>query len=106
MSTSFWQRLNGLRGALSLYVMLHHAVQLLWPPWEEVASAHPALGLPAHLGSITLHFGVHAVLVFFVVSGVSIHARVAERGVAAPFDVKDYARRRLRRLYPALIFSP
>jgi peptidoglycan/LPS O-acetylase OafA/YrhL len=96
--------LDGLRGLAAFEVLAGHAIFLLaseaapragrpWWGWVQVALAH------------LFRHGRSAVVCFFVLSGVVIHLRLAaarQRGEAT-FDRAGYCRRRVVRLYPALL---
>ncbi len=96
--------LEALRGALALYVVLHHARWLLWEQQAQWAqSAHPWWSNAIAVASSVLRYGHEAVIVFFVLSGFFIHfrwARDAARGEDRPLVVSEYARRRAHRLIP------
>ena len=108
--------LDALRGLAALYVLLHHARWLLWTGREGyLLSQGRGFGyLLATLAGF-LRYGEEAVLLFFLISGFCIHYRQASmlataRGVAGPadrplFDVRSYAWRRFRRLYPPLLVA-
>jgi peptidoglycan/LPS O-acetylase OafA/YrhL len=105
--------LDSLRGAAAVYVLLHHASLVLWGPGAERAAggaARPAAGLQSMLWSATsaLSYGHEAVLLFFLVSGFCVHLRQArERAAGRPplLDAWQFAWRRVRRLYPPLVFA-
>lgn len=105
--------LDGLRGLAAVFVMLHHARWLLWEGMAEGYSLHPekysALGRLMAYASSIFRYGHEAVIFFFVLSGFVIHLSSAKRlcaeGSAARFDGAGYLWRRVRRLYPPLIFA-
>jgi peptidoglycan/LPS O-acetylase OafA/YrhL len=98
--------LDGLRGGAAVYVMIGHAIWLLalpagpradrpWWGWVQVGLA------------FLFRYGHEVVMLFFVLSGLVIHLRLAQSRAAGKlqFDVKGYAWRRLTRLYPPLFAS-
>jgi peptidoglycan/LPS O-acetylase OafA/YrhL len=98
-----------LRGLAALYVMLGHARWLLWASQHEYAASAPSkVGSVLAVLSASLTFGHQAVLLFFLISGFCIHYRQA-RSLATSGDgrmnLKSYAWRRLRRLYPPLLLA-
>jgi len=93
--------LNGVRGGAALYVMLFHAVWLLSAP-AGPRKGRTWLGWLRVIVAFLTRYGNPAVLLFFVLSGIVIHLGLARAGASTPFDVKNYARRRLLRLYPPL----
>ncbi len=96
--------LEGLRGFLALYVVLHHVRWLLWEQqavWSQ--SPHPWWANILAVASASLRYGHEAVICFFVLSGFFIHfrwAKEASHGKDARLDVTEYARRRAHRLIP------
>lgn len=98
------RNLDVLRGVLALEVLLGHARWLLWMPWWQWSQLpHPALTKFIGLSSGILMFGNEAVMVFFVLSGFFIHLRLAlgrASGCPQSLDVRDYFRRRARRILP------
>lgn len=85
-----------------MYVMLFHAVWLLSAP-AGPREGRTWLGWLQVIAAFLTRYGNPAVLLFFVLSGIVIHLGLARAGASAPFDVKNYARRRLLRLYPPLL---
>ncbi len=97
--------LDGVRGGAALYVVVSHALTTFtafnpgpwagrsWWEWTQVASI------------FTLRYASEAVILFFVLSGIVIHFRLAQnrQSGCASFNLNDYARRRLLRLYPPLV---
>src|SRR5258708_6822652 len=101
--------LDALRGLAALYVVLHHANQLLWTgDGPLVLDRAQGIGFLAERVAVqAFRFGPQAVLLFFLISGFCIHLRQARRltdgshtRLATLFDVRDYSWRRIRRLYP------
>jgi peptidoglycan/LPS O-acetylase OafA/YrhL len=81
--------LDTFRGLAALYVLLFHARGLL--------------GLTHPITSALLQWGVEAVLFFFVLSGFCIHfaqSRALASDNASMLDVRRFAQRRFRRIYP------
>ncbi|PWT91279.1 MAG: hypothetical protein C5B54_05615 [Acidobacteria bacterium] len=105
--------LDGLRGIAAFYVMVGHARMFLWEGYREGYLYHPDLyNLPEKVLAYVLlifSFQRQAVLFFFVLSGFLIHLRYARMLKADPetarFDWGKYVGRRMRRLYPPLIFA-
>lgn len=105
--------LDALRGLAALYVVFGHARYLLHEGLKEGYHLHPdAYGL---WGKITVHalgifgWGHEAVILFFVLSGFSIHLRYAREnaglGSAAQLNLPRYLWRRGKRLYPPLLLA-
>jgi peptidoglycan/LPS O-acetylase OafA/YrhL len=96
--------LDCLRGILALYVVATHARWLLWlgvKQWRP--SEHPWWADGLAFGSIGLRLGHEAVMVFFVLSGLFIHLRLAQQlsnREPKPFSIANFYRRRLHRLAP------
>lgn len=103
VDSAFWEKLTWLRGILALYVVFHHTRNEMWPNLRDIPSVGPWYAWNAFLMMISL-YGLHAVFLFFIVSGLSIHAATLSRS-GSGFQVEDFYRRRLRRLMPALLAS-
>src|SRR5260221_14339115 len=104
--------LDGLRGFAALYVMIGHARWLLWEGFHEGFSLHPELynGLEKLVAYSTLlvRYGHQMVMLFFVLSGFVIHLRYSKalhNGSSEPFDLIPFLIRRLKRIYPPLVFA-
>src|SRR5689334_20867740 len=95
--------LDGLRGGAALYVMIGHALWLLtlapgpregrlW--WEWVQNGFRFL----------FRYGHDYVILFFVLSGLVIHLRLAQacQKGEMKFDLGRYLTRRITRIYPPL----
>jgi peptidoglycan/LPS O-acetylase OafA/YrhL len=85
------QGLDGIRGLLALYVVAHHCWLLTYP------------GYPANTGPAWLGWLVHgrlAVVAFIVLSGFSLAIGPAGNGWHLG-GVREFARRRARRILPA-----
>jgi peptidoglycan/LPS O-acetylase OafA/YrhL len=96
--------------------MLGHARWLLWAGYHPYLSTGTrALGRVLALSSEGLRFGHQAVLLFFLISGFCIHYRQAKMIAATQdhhdpilgtvLDIRSYAMRRYRRLYPPLLVA-
>lgn len=73
------RRLDALRGALAVYVLLGHCRWLLWAGHTAwLGSAHAGWEVPLAYGSGAFRYGREAVMVFFVLSGFFIHLRAGE----------------------------
>jgi peptidoglycan/LPS O-acetylase OafA/YrhL len=109
----FLQFLDGLRGLAAFYVMVGHARWMLWEGYFEGYLHHPeTYPLPAKLlvyFFLLFSYGHQAVMLFFVLSGFLIHLRYAKQLEASPenahFGWWGYVVRRVKRLYPPLIFA-
>jgi peptidoglycan/LPS O-acetylase OafA/YrhL len=103
--------LDALRGLAALYVVLFHATLFLWAHGNGVVpGGNPVADAMGRLWLTLMHYGQEAVLLFFVLSGFCIHYRQARRAAAEPdrkrsFNVRDFAWRRFRRLYPVLLVA-
>jgi peptidoglycan/LPS O-acetylase OafA/YrhL len=105
--------LDGLRGLAALYVVLGHARLLLWEGYSSGYALHPAsyskLQKLLVYAISSVAFGHEAVLFFFVLSGLVIHLRYSRHLKQSPqsarFGWLDYCYRRVRRLYPPLLFA-
>jgi peptidoglycan/LPS O-acetylase OafA/YrhL len=104
--------LDGLRGLAAFYVLVGHARWLLWEGFTEGYKTHPAhyslLGKLLVFGLSAFRWGHEAVIFFFVLSGFVIHLRYAaglKNDPSYRFDTRSYLVRRVRRLYPPLLFA-
>jgi len=106
--------LDGLRGLAALFVMIGHARLLVWEGFSEGYELHPESYnafnkmLVYFFSLFATKYGHQAVLFFFVLSGFVIHLKYAARLTADPnhkFDHLNYFTRRIRRIYPPLIFA-
>ena len=98
--------LDGLRGGAAIYVMVGHAIWLLATPAGPRAD-RPWWGWVQVGLAFLFRYGREAVMLFFVLSGVVIHLRLAQsrlRGTPQ-FDFKLYIRQRVTRIYPPLLAS-
>lgn len=106
--------LDALRGLAALYVMLSHARWFLWATHKEyLESGQHGFGTVLATLSASLDYSHHAVLLFFLLSGFCIHYRQATLLSTANeslkkrklLDIRSFARRRIKRLYPALLVA-
>jgi len=105
--------LDGIRGLAAFHVMVGHARWLLWEGYSQGYITHPELySLPHKLLMYffsTFIFGHQAVVLFFVLSGFVIHLRYSKNlkleGSKSKFDWLSFVGRRMKRLYPPLIFA-
>lgn len=105
--------LDGLRGLAAFYVLVGHARWLLWEGYSQGFLKHPhdynRVETVLVYASSLFRFGHEAVVFFFVLSGFVIHLRYSKQlymnPEAAQFDWTRYLMRRVRRLYPPLLFS-
>jgi peptidoglycan/LPS O-acetylase OafA/YrhL len=106
--------LDGLRGLAALYVMMGHARLLVWEGFNEGYVKHPEsynafnTMLVYFFSFFATKYGHYAVLFFFVLSGFVIHLKYAVKLSGDPnhkFDLGNYLVRRIRRIYPPLIFA-
>lgn len=91
MRRLYFPHVEGLRGLSALYVFLFHL--------RETAIDNPVFGVFVHATPF-LAFGHYAVSIFIVISGYCLAEPLAAQP-DRPFDVRAFARRRLRRIYPA-----
>lgn len=87
-------QLDGVRGLVALYVVLHHAWLTIWPAQGGLL----APGAPAGTG--VLAYGHFAVGVFIVLSGFCLTAPVVRAGWRLPGGALGFFRRRARRILP------
>jgi peptidoglycan/LPS O-acetylase OafA/YrhL len=79
--------LDVLRGFAALYVMIGHAVWLLWVGYHPylATGGHRALAYASEL----TRFGHQAVLLFFLLSGFCIHYRQARKRALTRIRAED-----------------
>ena len=82
------------RGAAALYVMVGH---LFWTAFEVTGSGGPLFRL--------FRYGHEAVILFFLLSGFSIHYSYCQRPLGQAAELKKYFVGRLRRIYPIFLFA-
>jgi peptidoglycan/LPS O-acetylase OafA/YrhL len=101
--------LEGIRGLAALYVLIHHARLALTQSFANGLHTHPE-----HYNFIDqmmvyffgiFKFGHEAVIIFFVLSGFVIHLRQAKNPNYKDFNISQYLKNRIIRIYPTLIFS-
>ena len=87
----YFPHVEGLRGLAALYVFLFHMRQVVLhdAPFAWLVRATPYLA-----------FGHYAVAVFIVISGYCLAAPLAAQP-ERPFDLREFAVRRVKRIYPA-----
>ena len=93
MRRLYFPHVEGLRGLSALYVFLFHL--------RETAIDNPVFATFVHTTPF-LAFGHYAVSIFIVISGYCLAEPLAAQP-DRPFDVRAFARRRLRRIYPAYL---
>lgn len=93
MRRLYFPHVEGLRGLSALYVFLFHL--------RETAIDNPVFAVFVHATPF-LAFGHYAVSIFIVISGYCLAEPLAAQP-GRPFDVRAFARRRLRRIYPAYL---
>ncbi|MEH1827712.1 MAG: acyltransferase [Nostoc sp.] len=111
-SQSYKARLNSidaLRGLAALTVVFYHARPMFWVGLGEIWKQYGlSININAWLCYATapLYFGGLAVILFFIISGYCIHRRGAEQLISdskASLNLKQYAIRRIWRIYPTYI---
>ena len=102
--------IDALRGLAAITIVLYHARSMLWIGVKEAWQKYGlSLNINAWLGYLTvpLYFGGFAAIgLFFILSGYCIHRQGAlklSRNPNAPFNFKQFALRRLWRIYPTYI---
>lgn len=105
--------IDSLRGAASFYVLVFHARWLLWEGYFDGFLKYRDQydffsGLIAQ-SFLAFSFGHQVVMLFFVISGFVIHLRYAqaicEDNSTASLHWTQYMYRRMKRLYPPLLFA-
>ncbi|WP_334737724.1 acyltransferase family protein [Nostoc sp.] len=113
-SLSYQARLNSidaLRGLAALTVVFYHARPMFWVGLGEIWKQYGlSIDINSWLGYATapLYFGGLAVNLFFIISGYCIHRRGAQQLISdskASLNLKQYAIRRIWRIYPLLYWS-
>lgn len=96
-----------LRGIAALSVLILHARGLMWVGASVVWSRDRLhAGIDGWIGYLSLpfRFGHAGVMLFFVLSGFCIHrAHVAALAERRALDLRQFAFRRVRRIYPTLL---
>lgn len=89
--------IEGIRGFAAIYVMLGHFV-LLYKPYTFTP------GLEFVIKTL-FGYGHQAVILFFIVSGFSIHYSSTKYDFTNKRDLNDYFFKRIRRIYPLFLIS-
>ena len=92
--------IESARGFAALYVLLTHVI--------ELSGIHNSLTTNLAIKffiDLFLIYGHQAVLLFFVLSGFSIHYTSVDKDLTQPSEVKYYYYSRWRRIYPIFIFA-
>lgn len=105
-------RLNSidvLRGLAALIIVFYHARQMFWvglgETWKQYG-LKPDINAWFGYATAIFYFGGVAVDLFFVLSGYCIHRKGAKQLTANPkasLDLKQYAIRRIWRIYPTYV---
>lgn len=82
------------RGAAALYVMVGH---LFWTVFEMTGSGGPLFRL--------FRYGHEAVILFFLLSGFSIHYSYYDRPLGKLAELRKYFLARVRRIYPIFLVA-
>ena len=82
------------RGAAALYVLIGH---VFWTAHELIGYSGPFFRL--------FRYGHEAVILFFLISGFSIHYTYVDRSLNSVSDLKKYYFARLRRIYPIFLVA-
>lgn len=88
------QIIEAARGAAALYVMVGH---LFWTVFEVTGHGGPLFRI--------FRYGHEAVILFFFISGFSIHYTYCDRALTAQSQIKDYYLARIRRIYPIFLLA-
>jgi peptidoglycan/LPS O-acetylase OafA/YrhL len=102
--------LDGLRGLSALYILVHHARQILTQPYNNGLSIHPdkysVIDKSLVYAFSFFKYGHEAVIIFFVLSGFVIHLKQADKNYNYnTFSISNYLKKRIKRIYPTLITS-
>lgn len=89
--------LDGVRGVLALFVVVHHVYMSFWPSTQSAPAPHASLEF--------LAWGRHAVDAFIVVSGFSLTLPLVRHGHRLRGGAMDFYRRRARRVVPPFYFA-
>ena len=92
--------IESARGFAALYVLLTHVI--------ELTGVHDALAMNSPLRlfiDLFLIYGHQAVLLFFVLSGFSIHYTSVDRNLSRLTELKYYYYLRWRRIYPIFVMA-
>jgi peptidoglycan/LPS O-acetylase OafA/YrhL len=88
------------RGFAALYVMLTHVAEMLYLPTLYPADSHITIAI-----DLVMIYGTQAVLLFFVLSGFSIHYASADRDLSQKSGLINYYYFRWRRIYPVFLVA-
>lgn len=88
------------RGFAALYVVLTHIVEMLYLPTLYPADSYITIAI-----DLVMIYGDQAVLLFFVLSGFSIHYASADRDLTQKSGLINYYYLRWRRIYPIFIIA-
>ena len=101
--------LDGLRGIAALMVLVGHARLLLWEGYTAGFKVHSETysGIDKALmfALSPFRYGHEMVVLFFILSGFVIHLRFANQAHRVPMLLKTFWYKRLKRLYPPLLFA-
>ena len=101
--------LDGLRGIAALIVLVGHARLLLWEGYTAGFKTHPETYSTidkAFMWALSpFRYGHEMVVLFFILSGFVIHLRFANQANRVPMLLKTFWYKRLKRLYPPLLFA-
>ena len=101
--------LDGLRGIAALIVLIGHARLLLWEGYSTGfkvhSEAYSTLDKALMLALSPFRYGHEMVVLFFILSGFVIHLRFANQTNRVPLSLKIFWYKRLKRLYPPLLFA-
>lgn len=92
--------IESARGFAALYVLMMHVVILLGLPTSLVEGSYTRLGV-----DLLLLYGHQAVLLFFVLSGFSIHYASVDRPLNHRQGILHYYYLRWRRIYPIFFLA-
>jgi peptidoglycan/LPS O-acetylase OafA/YrhL len=101
--------LDGLRGLAAYCVMIGHAQLLLWEGYSSGFGLHPTtyslIDKTLMFAFSIFRYGHEMVMLFFILSGFVIHLRFADRSKKVDMSLKTFWYKRLKRLYPPLLFT-
>lgn len=89
--------IEAIRGFAAIYVLLGHIV-LLYKPYSFIPRYE-------FLIKTLFGYGHQAVILFFIVSGFSIHYSSSTVNFIKKGSLKDYLFKRMRRIYPLFLIS-
>ncbi len=101
--------LDGLRGIAAFIVLVGHARLLLWEGFSAGYKNHSeaySLSDKIFMYAFSIfRYGHEMVVLFFILSGFVIHLRFSNREKRGVMNLKTFWYRRLKRLYPPLVFT-